>query len=64
MYRYDITDVLFQETFQHFSDDVVRASSKKNATKGYPITRIPNRKLGINVDGLGDPMSGVLQESC
>ena len=63
------------EIFQHFSelfntpkaftfltldDDVVRASSKKNSTKGYPITRIPNRKLGINVDGLGDPISGVL----
>ena len=75
MHRYDVADVLYQETFQHFSelfntpkaftfltldDDVVRASSKKNSSKGYPITRIPNRKLGINVDGLGDPISGVL----
>ena len=75
MCRYDVADVLYQETLQYFSDmfntpksftfltlddDVVRASSKANASRGYPITRIPNRKLGINVDGLGDPISGVL----
>ena len=73
--RYDMTDELYGETFAYFAnlyntpdaftmltldDDVVRAASKMNARIGYPITRIPNRKIGINVDGVGDPITGVV----
>ena len=66
--RYDISDTLYDGTLKHFQsltktphevtfltidDDVVRATSKKNSKVGYPLTRIPDRKIGINVDAVG-----------
>ena len=64
---YDATSTHFSQmfntpgksTFFTLDDDVLRATSKKNQKLGYPLTRIPNRKIGINVDGIGDPVTGL-----
>ena len=75
-YRYDMTDELYGETFSYFADlfntpnaftfltlddDVVRAISKLNSKIGYPITRIPNRKIGINMDGVSELKQGLFK---